>query len=125
MCENKVLRRLFGPNRDDVTGEWRRLHDEELNDLYYSRSFVWVIISGRIRWSGRVAHMGERIGVYRVLVGKFKGKRPPGSLRCRWDDNIKIDHQVAVCGGMEWIELPQDRDWRWVLGKAVMNLRVP
>jgi hypothetical protein len=93
--------RLFGSNRDEVTGKWRILHVEELNDLYASRSIFRVIISGRMRWAGRVAHVGDSIGVYRVLVGKFKGKRPLGSFRCRWDDNIKIDLQVDGCEGME------------------------
>jgi hypothetical protein len=76
--ENRVVRRVFGPTRDEVTGEWRKLHNEELNDLYSSPNIVRVIKSRRMRWAGNVARMGERRGVYRVLVGKLEGKRPPG-----------------------------------------------
>ena len=81
--ENMVLRRIFGPRRDEVTGEWRRLHKEELNDLYSSPNIVWVIKSRRMRWAGHVAHMGEERGVYRVLVGKPEGRRPLGRPRRR------------------------------------------
>ena len=123
--ENMVLRRIFGPKRYEVTGEWRRLHNEELNDLYCSRNIVRVIKSRKMRWTGNVACMGERIGVYRVLVGKPEGKRPLGRTRRGWEDNIKMNLQEVGCGGMDWIELAQDRDsWR-VLVYAVMNLRVP
>jgi len=76
--ENMVLRRIFGPRRDEVTGEWRRLHNEELNDLYSPPNIVCVIKSRRMRWAGHVAHMGKEKGVYRVLVGKQEGKRPLG-----------------------------------------------
>jgi len=124
LFENRVLRRIFGPKRDEVTGEWRKLHNEELNDLYCSPNCVWVIKS-RMRWAGHVARMGERRGVYRVLVGKPEGKRPLGRPRRRWEDNIKMNLQEVGCGGMDWIELAQDRDrWR-TLVNAVMNLRVP
>jgi len=81
MFENMVLRRIFGLRRDEVTGEWRRLHNEELNDMYPSPNIVWVIKSRRMRWPGRVACMGEERGVYRVLVGKPEGKRPLGRPR--------------------------------------------
>jgi len=119
--ENMVLRRIFGPMRDEVTGEWRRLHNEELNDLYSSLNIVRVIKSRRMRWAGHVARMGEERGVYRVLVGKPEGKRP----RRRWVDNIMMDFQEVGCGYMDWIGLAQDRDsWR-TLVSAVMNLRVP
>ena len=91
--ENKVLRRVFGPKRDDVTGEWRKLHNEELNDLYSLPSIVRVVKSRRMRWAGHVARMGEDRGVQRVLVGKPKGKRPLGRPRRRWEDNIKMDLQ--------------------------------
>ena len=125
LFENMVLRRIFGPRRDEVKGEWRRLHNEELNDLYSSPNIVRVIKSRRIRWAGHVAHMGEERGVYRVLVGKLEGKRPLGRPRHRWVDNIRLDLQEVGCGYMDCIGLAQDRDrWR-TLVSAVMNLRVP
>ena len=111
--------------RDEVTGEWRKLHNEELNDLYCSPNIVRVIKSRRMRWVGHVACMGERRGVYRVLVGKSEGNRPLVRPRRRWEDNIKMDLQEVGCSGMDWIELAQDRDrWR-ALVNAVMNLRLP
>jgi hypothetical protein len=120
-----VLRRIFGPKRDDVTKEWRELHNEELNDLYHSPNVIWVIISRRMRWAGHVACMGEGIGVYRFLMGKPEGMRPLVRPRHSWEDNIKMDLQEVECGGMDWIELAQDRDrWRKIVN-AVMNLRVP
>ena len=88
---NMVLRRIFGPRREEVTGEWRRLHNEELNDLYSSPNIVRVIKSRRMRWAGYVARMGEERGVYRVLVGKPEGRRPLGRPRRRWVDNIRMD----------------------------------
>ena len=98
MFENKVLRRIYGPKR-----EWRKLHNEELNDLYSSPNTVWVIKSRRMRWTGHVAHMGERRSIYRILVGKPKGKRPLGRPRRRWENNIKVDLPEVGCGGMDWI----------------------
>ena len=119
------MRRIFGPRRDEVTGEWRKLHAKELNDLYCSPNIVRVIKSRRMRWAGHVTRMGEGRGVYRVLVGKPEGKRPLGRLRHRWKDNIKMDLQEVGCGGIDWIELAQDRDrWR-ALVNAVRNLWVP
>ena len=97
---------------DEVTGGWRKLHNEELNVLYSSPNIVRVIKSRRMRWSGRVVHMGEERGVYRVLVGKPGGKRSLGRPRRRWEDNIMMDLQEVGCGSMDWIELAQDRD-RW------------
>ena len=88
-----VLRRMFGPRRDEVTGEWRRLHNEELNDLYSSPNIVRVIKSRRMRWAGHVARMGKERGVYGVLVGKLEGKRLLGRPRRRWVDNIRMDLQ--------------------------------
>ena len=120
--ENMVLRGIFGPRRDDVTGEWRRVHNE-LHDLYSSPNIVRVIKSRRMRWAGHVARMGDE--VYRVLVGKLEGKRPLGRPRRRWVDNIRVDLQEVGCGYRDWIGLAQDMDsWR-TLVSAVMNLRVP
>ena len=120
-----MLRRIFGPRRDEVTGEWRRLHNEELNDLYSSPNIVRVIKWRRMRWAGHVARMGEERGVYRVLVGKPEGKRPMGRPRRIWVDNIRMDLQEVRCGYMDWIGLAQDRDRRRALVSAVMNFRVP
>jgi len=91
--ENMVLRRIFGPRWDEVKREWRRLHNEELNDFCSSPNIVWVIKSRRMRWAGHVARMGEERGVYRVLVGKPEGKRPLGRPRRRWVYNIRMDLQ--------------------------------
>ena len=123
--ENMVLRRIFGLRWDKVMGEWRRLHNEELNDLYCSPNIVRVIKSRRMRWAGHVARMGEDRGMYRVLVEKPEGRRPLGRPRRRWVDDIRMDLQEVGCGYMDWIGLAQDRDrWR-TLVSAVMNLRVP
>jgi hypothetical protein len=122
--ENRVLRRIFGPKRDEVTGEWRKLHKEELHDLYTLPNIFRVRKWRIIRWAGHLARMGERRGAYRVLVGKHEGKRPLGSPRCRWKDNIKVDLQELRCRAMNWIDLAEDRDrWR-ALVNAVMNLRI-
>ena len=123
--KNTVLKRIFGPRRDEVTGEWRRLHNEELNDLYSSPNVVRVIKSRRMRWVGHVARMGEERGVYKFLVGKQEGRRPLGRPRLRWVDNIRLDLQEVGFGYMDWIGLAQDRDsWR-TLVSAVINLQVP
>jgi hypothetical protein len=96
--ENRVLRGIFGSKRDEVTGEWRRLHNEELNVLYSSPNIIGVIKSRRMRWAGHVARMGERIGAYRVLVGRPEGRRPLGRPRRKWEDNIKMDLQEVGWG---------------------------
>ena len=120
--ENRVLRRIFGRTRDKVTVEWMKLHNEELNDLYSTPNIVRVIKSRRMRWAGHVAHMEEGRGVHKVLAEKSEGNRLLGRPRRRWEDNIKMDLQELGCGGMDWIELAQDRDrWR-ALVNAVMNL---
>ena len=124
MCENRVLRRVFGSRRDKVTGEWRKLHNEELSDRYSLPNIVRVVKSRRMRWAGHVACMGEGRGMHRVLVGKPEGKRPLGRPRRRWKDNNMILQKVGGgCG--DWLVLAQDRDrWR-ALVSTVMNLRVP
>ena len=116
---------IFGHRRDEVMGEWRILHNEELNDLYSSPNMVRVIKWRRMRWAGHVARMGEERGVYRFLLGKPEGRRPLGRPRRRWVDNIRMDLSEVGCGYMDWIGLAQDRDrWRKLVC-AVMNLRVP
>jgi len=125
VLENRVLRRIFGNRRDKVIGEWRKLQNEKLNDMYSSPNIVQVKESRKMRWGGHVAHMGDRRGIYRVLVGKPEGKRPLGRPSCRWEDNIKMDLQEVGHGGRDWIYLAQDRD-RWqALVNVVMNIWVP
>jgi hypothetical protein len=89
--ETRVLRRIFGPKRDEVMGEWRKLHNEKLRDLYSSPSIIRIIKSSRMRWAGNVALMGEKRNAYRLLVGKSEGKRTLGRPRYRWVDNIRMD----------------------------------
>jgi hypothetical protein len=103
--ENRVLTRVFGPKRDETTREWRRLHNEELNDLYSSPNIIRVIKSRILRWAGQVARMGEERGAYRILVGRPEGRRPFGRPRHRWEDNIKMDLQEVGWVGRDWIEL--------------------
>jgi len=103
--ENMVLRRIFGPTRDEVTGEWRRLHNEELSDLYSSPNIVRVIKLRRMRWAGHVARMENGRGAYRVLVGKPEVKRPLGRPRSRRVDNIRMDLQEVGYGSVDWIGL--------------------
>jgi hypothetical protein len=123
--ENRVLRRAFGPERNEATGEWRKLHNDELNDLYSLPNIVRVVKSRRMRWAVHVARMGEERGVHRVLVGKPEGKRPLGRPRRRWEDNIKMGVEEVGGGRGDWMELAQDRDrWR-ALVSTVKNLRVP
>jgi hypothetical protein len=102
--ENGVLRRIFEPERDRVTRGWRKLHNEELHNLYCSPSIIRIIKSRRIRWAGYAARMGEKRSVYRLLVGKPEGKRPLGRPRCRWIDNIKMDlfRDRIRCCGLDW-----------------------
>jgi len=108
--ENRVLRRVFGPKRDEVTGEWRKLHNEELRDFYSLHNIVRVVKSRRMRWAGHVERMGERRGVHRVLVGKPEGKRPLWKPRRRWEENIKMD--LRKVGGVEtgwsWLRIGTD-----------------
>jgi len=120
-----VLRRIYGPKRNEVTGEWRKSHNEKLNNLYSSPNFVRVIKSRIMRWAGHVARMGEGRGVYRVLVGKPEGRRLLERPRHRWEDNIRMDLRQVGCGCVDWMELAQDRDRCRALVSAVMNLRLP
>jgi hypothetical protein len=123
--ENRVPRRIFGPKRDEVTGEWRKLHNEELSELYSSSSVIRIIKCRRMRWAGYVARMGEKRNAYRLLVGMPEGKRPLESPRRRWVDNIKIDLGEVRWGVVVWIGLTKDRNrWR-ALVNSVLNLRVP
>jgi hypothetical protein len=122
--ENRVVRIIFVPKRDDVTAEWRKSHNEELHNLYSSPDIITQIKSIRMRWAGHVARMGQDREVYKVLVGKPEGKRTLGRPRRRWEDGIRMDLGETDLGGVDWIRLAQDRDgWRAVVS-AVMNLRV-
>jgi hypothetical protein len=116
--ENRMLRRIFGPKRDEVTGGWRKLHNEELHNLYSLPSIIRMIKSRSMRWAGHIARMREKY-VYSILVGK-----PEGRPRCRWVDNSKMYLREIGWGGMDWIDVAEDRDqWR-ALVNMVMNLRV-
>jgi hypothetical protein len=123
--ESRLLRRIFGSKRDEVRSDWRKRNTEELTNLYSSPNVFRVIKVRRMRWAGHVTLMIESRGVYRVVEGKPEGKNPLGRTRRRWKDSIKMDLEDVGCGGMDWIELTQNRDrWR-VLVNAVMKLRVP
>ena len=117
MFENKVLRRVFGPKRDEVTRKRRKLHNEELNDLYSLHNIGPVVKSRRMRWAGHVARIGEDKGVHRVLVGKPEGGRPLGRPRRRWEDNIKMDLQEVggvVGTGWSWLRIGTGGGHLWV-----------
>jgi hypothetical protein len=118
--ENRVLRRIHEPKRYEVIGEWRRLQNADLHDLYSSFNTIRVIKTRSTRWAGYVDSMGEKRGTYRVF-GKSEGKRPLGKPTRRWEDNIKLSEMV----GMDWIDLVQDRNSWQALVNAIMNLRVP
>jgi hypothetical protein len=125
MFENRVLRRIFGPKRDEMTQEWRKLHNEQLHDLYSPQSIIRIIKPRMKRLAGHVARMGEKMNAYRLLVGKSKGKRALGRPRCRWVDNIRMDLGEMGWGDVDWIVLAQDRNrWR-ALANPVLNLWVP
>jgi hypothetical protein len=122
--ENRVLRRIFGPKRDEVTGEWRKLHSEKLHNLYSSPDIIRQVKSRRMRWVGHVARMREERNVCKVMMGKPEGKRPLGRPRHRCKDGIIMDLRETGWRSVDWIQSAQDRDrWRAVVS-AVMNLRV-
>ena len=123
--ENKVLRKIFGAKKDEITGEWRKFHNSELRALYSSHNIISNFKSRRLRWAKHVACMEQSRNAYRVLVGKLEGKRPLGRPRHRWKDNIKMDLREMGCDLGGWIALAEDMDqWRAYV-RAVMNLRVP
>jgi hypothetical protein len=123
--ENRMLRSIFGPRRDEVAGVWSKLHNEELHNLYSSPNIIRMIKSMRMRWAGQGARMGETRNAYTILMRKLERKRSLGRPRRRWVDNIKMDHlRDTGWDGMDLIELAKDRDqWR-ALVNTVVNLRV-
>jgi hypothetical protein len=122
--ENNVLRRIFGPKREE-DGSWRKFRNDELHSLHSSPNIVKVIKSRRMRWAGHVARMGEGRDIYRVLVGRPKSKRPRGRPRRRWEDNIKLDLMEIGINGANWIHLAHGRVQWWAFVNTVMNLRPP
>jgi hypothetical protein len=123
--ENHVQRIIFGPKRDEVTEDWRKLHNVELHNLYSSPSIIRMIKSRSMRWAGHVVCMGAKRNTYRIVVRKPEGKKPLGRPRRSCEDNIETDFREIVWGGMDWIDLTQDRDPRRALLNTIMNLRVP
>jgi hypothetical protein len=123
--ENRVLRRIFGPKRDEVIGGWRKLYNEELHGLYSSPSIVRVIKARRMRGAGYVAPMWEVRGAYNILVGRPEGRRPLERPRHRWEDCIKMDLGEIGFGDVDWIHLVQDSDKWWAVVNTVKNLWVP
>jgi hypothetical protein len=122
--ENRVLRRIFGPKRDEMI-DLRKLHYEELYNLHSSRSIIGMTKSRRMKWARHVARMGETRNAYRILMVKPEGKRPVGRPRRKWVDNVKMDIREIGWAGMNWINQAQGRDqWRALLN-TITNLRVP
>jgi hypothetical protein len=122
--ENRVMRKIFGPEREE-DGSWRKLHNDEIHNMYSLPNIFRVIKSRRMRWTGHVARMGEGRGVYRVLVGRPEGKRPLGRPKRRWEDNIKMDLREIGIYGANWIQLAKDRlRWRAFVN-TVLDLWVP
>jgi hypothetical protein len=123
--KNRMVRTIFGPKRDEVKGGWRKLHNEELHNLYSSPSIIRMIKSRRMRWAGPGARMEDKRNAYRLLLEYTEGKRPLGKPRSTWADNIKMDLREIGWDSGDWIDLAQDRDhWR-ALVNTVMNLRAP
>jgi hypothetical protein len=122
--EVRMLRRIFGPKQEEVSGCWGRLHIEELHNLYASPNNIRVIMSRKIRWTVHVAHMGETRSAHKLLVRKSEGKRPLGRPRRRWEDNIRKYLREIGWEGVEWMHLDQDRIQWWDFVKTVRNLRV-
>ena len=123
--ENKVLRKIFGAKRDEITREWRKLHNANLHALYSSPNIIINFKSRRQRWAGYVARMEKSRNAYSVLVGKHERKRSLGRPRRRWEDNIKMDLREVGCDPRDWIALVEDRDQCQAYVRAVMNLWVP
>jgi hypothetical protein len=123
--ENKVLRRILGPKRDEATGEWRKLHNQEVHELYSSPSIIRIMKSRRMRLAGHVPPMGEKRNAYTLLVGRPEGRGPLGRPRRRWLGTITMDLVEVGWGDVDWIGLAQGRDrWR-ALVNSVFNFRVP
>ena len=113
VCENKVLRKIFGAKREEITGDWRKLHNAELHTLYSLPNIIRNLKSRRLRWEGHVARIEESRNAYRALEGKALGKRPLGRPRRSWEDNIKMDLRDVDCDPRDWIVLAVHRDhWR-------------
>ena len=121
--ENKVLRKIFGANKDEITGEWRKLQNAELHTLYSSSNIIRNLKSRRLRWAGHVARVEQSRNAYRDLVGEPERMRPLGRPRRRWEDSFKIDLRELGCYAGDWIDLAWDMDQWWVF-RTVMNLQV-
>ena len=122
--ENRVLKKIFGPKKEESAGQWRKLHNEQLYGLYFSPNVIRVIKSKRMWWVGHVARIGDRRGAYRVLADAPGAKRPFCKPMHREDDNIKMDPQEIKCGGKDWSDLSQDRNRWWAFVNAVMNVQL-
>jgi hypothetical protein len=121
----KVRRRIFESKRDEVVEVWRRMHNEELHNLYTPQNIIRMMKSKMVRWVVHVACMGEMRHACNILIGKPKGKKPLGRPRYRWEDNSRVDVRENGWEGVGWIHLVQDRDQWWALVNVVMNLPIP